>query len=219
MLSTLDISFLIVIALLIFLGAWQGFFSQLMSWVALAAAFFLAPALSNYILSDRMMGDDGDFLMVRLIWVASGVFIYLGLRLVSRGIQMFLLDRFKIVKWTNRLGGALFGAAKASVLVLVFALGLSWMPDGILVTSKIQESSKILQKAKSINDTLVPYLLSRQFDWDDKKEMGPTDEKSGSFISSRVKSPHSIKEERAPQSEREALENLLKRSDEKEFSY
>lgn len=128
--NPIDIILLAFIGTVAIFGFIRGVISQAMSIVGLVAAYFYSAELSKHMVARlaSVMGSTEAYARpFAVLWAA--ILIYIACRLVGFGVERLLVDRSDSLKSMNRFGGALLGAIKGCLILLVAFYILRLVPQ------------------------------------------------------------------------------------------
>ncbi|MCC7460311.1 MAG: CvpA family protein [Proteobacteria bacterium] len=128
--NPIDIILVAFICLIAIFGFIRGVISQAMSIIGLAVAYFYSADLSVYMVAKfaSVMGSSQAYARpFAVLWAA--ILIYIACRLVGFGIERLLIDRSDSLKSMNRFGGALLGAVKGCLILLLAFYILRLVPQ------------------------------------------------------------------------------------------
>jgi len=158
-----DLFMLIVLGLAIVWGAWKGLAWQIASIASITLSYFVAlnfrQPLANLITASPPWNI---FLAMLILFLATGVVVWVGFNLVSEFIERVKLKEF------DRQLGAVFGAAKGvllCVLITLFAVALLGDPQrqaicnsrsGYYIAILLDRADAVIPK--ELHQVLGPYL-------------------------------------------------------------
>jgi membrane protein required for colicin V production len=155
--SALDLGFAVVLLLSVAVGLWRGLVFELMSLAGWIVAYLAAHALAPDVAPWLPIGAPGTVLPLAaayvVVFVATLVLWGLGARLVR------LLLRSTPLSGVDRLGGGVFGAVRAAVLMLALA---TLVRLGPAAQSDLWRESRAAAALDAALDALQPWLPAAQ---------------------------------------------------------
>ncbi|HMQ10274.1 MAG TPA: CvpA family protein [Oligoflexia bacterium] len=137
--AQLDALCLTILGLFAVYGFFKGFFTQVMSLLALLLAYigapWFAPGVEHFIAGFIKLPE---MIASRAAWIIAGLGIFLALQLLSKLIHNHVINSLAITKYTNRFLGFFVGIAKGLCIVYLLYILISWHPEAKSIYANTQ---------------------------------------------------------------------------------
>lgn len=161
----LDIVILIPVLWLAFKGLKKGLVKEIASLLALILGIWIASTFSHYlvtVLKDKTTLDQNYIPLIAfgIVFILVVILVHL----ISNGIDK--LVNAIALKSINKLGGAVFGAAKATLLVAatLFVLNQFIVVKMELIPQEVTENSLLYEPILDLIEFLYPKIENIKFD-------------------------------------------------------
>ncbi len=161
----LDIVILIPVLWLAFKGLKKGLVKEIASLLALILGIWIASTFSHYlagVLQDKTEIDENYIPLIAfgIVFILVVILVHL----ISNGLDK--LVNAIALKSINKLGGAVFGAAKAVLIVaaILFLLNQFIVVKMELIPEEVTENSLLYQPILDLIEFLYPKIENIKFD-------------------------------------------------------